>query len=484
MTLADFSHVPQGGAQFPLEYMERRGVIKLEESAEGVLVGHTGPLEPSLISELEFFLSRPIRFVPLPPQDLSEFLGHRFTDGAPRAPERDLRETLDTLAHDAPLVNLVNSILLEGIRRRCSDVHLESHPSGARVRYRIDGILHVGRILPQESFPGVSSRLKIMANLDIIERRLPQDGRMSVQLAGETLEFRISVVPLAEGESIVLRLFQKQGTVPNLSGLGFSKDYIDDLRTSGKSPNGLILITGPTGSGKTTTLNALVQELSNDQTKLLTIEDPVENFLPGVNQIQTNDAIGLSFDTLLRRVLRQDPDILMVGEIRDKTTADLCLRSALTGHLVLSTLHTNDALSSIPRLLNMGVEPYLLAAVLRSCSAQRLVRTLCPDCRVESPPSSAERALVHASGGSIDRLYRPGGCPVCHGTGYRGRTAIGEIYPMDEACEEMIIQGRRHQEFVGYFAAKNRPTLAQDAFRRVADGQISLEELQRVVALS
>jgi type II secretory ATPase GspE/PulE/Tfp pilus assembly ATPase PilB-like protein len=320
-----------------------------------------------------------------------------------------------------------------------------------------------------------------MANLNIIEKRLPQDGRMSVRLLGQAVEFRISVVPLADGESIVLRLFQKKGEITLLDNLGFPAPYLESLRTSIRNPNGLILLTGPTGSGKTTTLNAIVRELSKDQVKVLTIEDPVENFITGVNQIQTNETVGMTFDTVLRRVLRQDPDILMVGEIRDQLTAELCLRSALTGHLVLSTLHTNDALSAIPRLIDMGTEPYLLSAVLRSCSAQRLVRILCPRCRKETRVSPAQAARLGALGTWAETHFEAVGCQECHHTGYAGRTVAGEIFAMDEAAAEMILGEKRRQDFVGHFRKIGCRFLADDLGVRVRAGQTSLEELERVV---
>jgi type II secretory ATPase GspE/PulE/Tfp pilus assembly ATPase PilB-like protein len=285
---------------------------------------------------------------------------------------------------------------------------------------------------------------------------------------------------LADGESIVLRFFQRQGGVSTLESLGFSTRYLDDLRLAAKSTNGLILITGPTGSGKTTTLNALVQELSRDDNKVITIEDPVENIIDGVNQIQTNEAIGLGFDTILRRLLRQDPDILMVGEIRDRKTADLSLRSALTGHLVLSTIHTNDALAAVPRLTNMGAEPFLLGAVLRAVGAQRLVRRLCPECRQVVEPSAAQRAWLKGRL-SDTKFYAGTGCAACGQSGYRGRVAVGEIFLVDDAVEEFISQGRKRKDLETYYRDRGASFLIDDALNKVAEGLTSLDEAEQAV---
>ena len=263
---------------------------------------------------------------------------------------------------------------------------------------------------------------------------------------------------------------------------GFFDSYLEDLRRSCRSTNGLVLITGPTGSGKTTTLNAMIRELATDEKKVLTIEDPVENVLDGVNQIQTNETIGLTFDTILRRLLRQDPDILMVGEIRDKKTAELSLRSALTGHLVLSTLHTNDALSAIPRLTNMGAEPYLLGAVIRAVAAQRLVRKICPSCREPFFPSLSQKAwLTSRLGDKLPPLFAGKGCEECGGSGYHGRTVVSEIFPIDESVEEMIVQGAKRREIETYYRKKKAVFLFDDAVTKLSAGITTLDEIERAV---
>ncbi len=481
--LADYAPLPEGTNQFPLEFIESRGALKLVQEETRILVGLVDDSDVFLKSELKQFFPLPMDFVGIDKQELAEFLSRQYSQmQSSVGPETNEKLLLDKLANDAPVVNLVNNILLEGIRLGCSDIHFEALPKQVRVRYRVDGVLRTGRSLPRTVFPSLSSRIKVMANLNIIERRQPQDGRLSVNVGGRDVEFRVSIVPLTEGESIVLRLFQRQGDVQSLENLGFFDSYLEDLRRSCRSTNGLVLITGPTGSGKTTTLNAMIRELATDEKKVLTIEDPVENVLDGVNQIQTNETIGLTFDTILRRLLRQDPDILMVGEIRDKKTAELSLRSALTGHLVLSTLHTNDALSAIPRLTNMGAEPYLLGAVIRAVAAQRLVRKICPSCREPFFPSLSQKAwLTSRLGDKLPPLFAGKGCEECGGSGYHGRTVVSEIFPIDESVEEMIVQGAKRREIETYYRKKKAVFLFDDAVTKLSAGITTLDEIERAV---
>ena len=480
--LAEFRPLPEGKDQFPLEFIEQRQALKLGVREGTVVVGVVDPDDVFLMEELRHFLRAPVEFLPMAGQELAEHLGGMMSQmgvsDSSSLPEKTL---LDKLANDAPIVNLANTILLEGLRRGCSDIHIEAHPRQIRVRYRIDGVLQIGRTLSRDIFPSLSSRIKIMANLDIIERRQPQDGRLSVGSGGQTVEFRVSIVPLAEGESIVLRVFQRHGEVQSLAELGFSSEYMPRLRKAAMASHGLLLVTGPTGSGKTTTLNALMREISRDENKVITIEDPVENVLDGVNQIQTNEAIGLGFDTLLRRLLRQDPDILMVGEVRDRITADLTVRAALTGHLVLSTLHTNDALSAISRLSDMGVESFLMGSVLRAVAAQRLVRKICPSCRRLVEATAAQAAWLRSVGANPEGLSAGSGCEECRGTGYRGRTVVAEIFPIDEQAEEIIVAGGRRANLEAHYRSLGLPFLLDDAMRLVGSGVTTLTEIERAV---
>jgi len=482
--LGEYAPLPEGENQFPLEFIERRGALKLVQENDRILVGLVEVGDDFLKSELEQFFSVPLQFVEIDSQELAEYLSRQFSQvqSGKQGPEIDEKLMLDKLANDAPVVNLVNNILLEGIRLNCSDIHFEALPKQVRVRYRVDGVLQTGRVLPRTVFPSLSSRVKVMANLNIIERRQPQDGRLSVNVGGRDVEFRVSIVPLTDGESIVLRLFQRQGEVQSLEALGFFDDYLRDLRRACRATNGLVLITGPTGSGKTTTLNAIIRELATDEKKVLTIEDPVENMLDGVNQIQTNETIGLTFDIILRRLLRQDPDILMVGEIRDRKTAELSLRSALTGHLVLSTLHTNDALSAIPRLTNMGAEPYLLGAVIRAVAAQRLVRKICPSCRQPFTPTASQKAwLTSHLRTDLPPLFIGKGCDACNNSGYHGRTVVSEIFVIDDAVEELIVQGAKQKDIETYYKKKKTTFLLDDAVNKLAAGVTTIDEIERAV---
>lgn len=482
--LGEFAPLPEGEHQFPLEFIEKRGALKLLQESDRIVVGLIDISDDVFKLELEQYFSLPLHFLEIDAQELAEYLSRQFSQVQSAKPglESDEKLMLDKLANDAPVVNLVNNILLEGIRLGCSDIHFEALPKQVRVRYRVDGVLQTGRTLPRVVFPSLSSRVKVMANLNIIERRQPQDGRLSVNVGGRDVEFRVSIVPLTDGESIVLRLFQRQGEVQSLESLGFFDGYLRDLRRVCRATNGLVLITGPTGSGKTTTLNAVIRELATEEKKVLTIEDPVENMLDGVNQIQTNEAIGLTFDILLRRLLRQDPDILMVGEIRDRKTAELSLRSALTGHLVLSTLHTNDALSAIPRLTNMGAEAYLLGAVIRAVAAQRLVRKICPSCRQPFTPTPSQKAwLTTHLGNEIPPLFIGKGCEICRQSGYHGRTVLSEIFVIDDALEEMIVRGAKQRDMEDYYKGKKAVFLLDDAITKLAAGITTIDEIERAV---
>jgi type II secretory ATPase GspE/PulE/Tfp pilus assembly ATPase PilB-like protein len=480
-SLADYSPLPDAERQYPLDYMTANSVIKLDENDARVVVGICDSDDTALRESLREFHGKPVEFRCIDRADLSVYLGRRLAEaeGRARALPEEERLRLDRLANDAPIVNLVNGLLIEAIHRGASDVHIESFPDRARIRYRIDGVLQAAGTIDAARFPAVSSRVKIMANLNIMERRLPQDGRISVNIGEGSYDVRVSIVPIANGESVVLRLFATCGRPLGLDELGLDGRSVSSLRGLVASPHGLVLATGPTGSGKSTTLNALIREIASDRIKAVTIEDPVEYRIPGVSQIQTHDRIGLTFDSLLRRVLRQDPDVIMVGEIRDSATAELCLRAALTGHLVLSTLHTNDAISVIHRLRDMGLEPYLIAAVLRGVIAQRLVRTVCRSCATRRAPSRRERALLEANGIRHPTLAAGRGCDACGGTGYKGRTTIAEAFSVDPAVEEMILRAERLSTLAEYLHAQGFTSLARDGLRKAARGVTTIEEVER-----
>ena len=382
----------------------------------------------------------------------------------------------------APVVNIINAICIEAIRLESSDIHIEAHADSVHIRYRIDGVLRSVKKIDKSVFLTISNRVKIMANLNPLEQRLPQDGRMSVSIEKSTIDLRVSIIPVANGESIVLRIFNTSAKLRTLDELGFYPHDLDAIKTAVKQPFGLILLTGPTGSGKTTTLHALIASLPIPELKIITIEDPVEQLIPGVNQVQVNDEINLSFDGMLRRVLRQDPNVIMVGEIRDTPTAELALRSALTGHLILSTLHTNDSVSVITRLENMGLDPYLIAAVLRCSVAQRLVRKVCPLCRKKVSINKQVKSLLLKYKVTGDVMYESEGCPDCEYTGYKGRTVIGEVFTMNKNIEEMIASRKPLADIARYAAAHTgMGSMAKNALQKTVDGITTLREIEREV---
>jgi general secretion pathway protein E/type IV pilus assembly protein PilB len=485
-SMEDFGPIPEGSSQYPIEFIETRGLIKLRETEALVEVGFTDKADEAAKNSLRSFHGKPVAFMPLDPAELSAFLGSKLGDETQEAKGAAAQDgqavLLDKLANDAPVVNLVNSICIDGIRCGASDIHLES-AGELRVRYRIDGALRTVKKLEARRFPAISSRIKIMANLNILERRQPQDGRITVRLGKDQVDFRVSIVPIAGGESIVLRILGRKAA-GSLDELGFSQAQLEALRRLLRSPHGLILLTGPTGSGKTTTLNALLRELVSESAKIITIEDPVEFLVEGANQIQINEQIGLGFDTLLRRVLRQDPNIIMIGEIRDSATAAIALRAALTGHLVLSTLHTNDAVSVMPRLVNMGIEPYLIASALRGAAAQRLVRRVCPRCAAERAASPEERRLLEAAGIRTWTLREGRGCDSCAATGFSGRTVAAEVFAVDPGLEELILGRANAAALREHLSKRGMKTLWEDGLEKAARGTTTVGEAAREIAFS
>jgi general secretion pathway protein E len=396
----------------------------------------------------------------------------------------EIEETGDLLddTGDAPMIKLVNLLLAQAIKDRASDIHIEPYQNSVKVRYRIDGMLYNTLTLPRKVQSALTSRIKIMAKLNIAEKRLPQDGRIDVKIGDKGTDIRVSVIPTAFGERVVLRLLDKTGTILNLSDLGLDNRRIKDFNELIKSPYGIILVTGPTGSGKTTTLYAALSSINSSEINIITIEDPIEYQIEGIGQIQVNPKIDLTFATGLRSIVRQDPDVILVGEIRDKETAEIAIQSSLTGHLVFSTLHTNDAASAITRLIDMEIEPFLISSSMIAIVAQRLVRVLCPKCRESYVPAPESLANIGLNKGALaaQPLYRKKGCHACMHTGYRGRTAIFEIMVMNEDMKRLILKtsdsNNIHEE-----AIKNgMTTLMQDGARKVLEGTTTIEEVLRV----
>ncbi|MGH7849101.1 MAG: type IV-A pilus assembly ATPase PilB [Thermodesulfobacteriota bacterium] len=394
---------------------------------------------------------------------------------------------LERASEEAPVIKLVNHLLMDSIRKGASDIHIEPYEKSLRVRYRIDGVLYDIMHPPLKLKNAVSSRIKVMSSLDIAERRLPQDGRIKVKMnQNRTMEYRVSVVPTLFGEKVVMRILDKESLQLDLTKLGFYEDQLEVFRRSIYQPFGMVLITGPTGSGKTTTLYSSLMDLNQADVNISTAEDPVEYSLPGVNQVQVHEEIGLTFASCLRSFLRQDPDILLVGEIRDYETAEIAIKSALTGHLVLSTLHTNDAPSTITRLLNMGVEPFLVTASLNAIVAQRLVRVVCHDCKQETevapqvlidlgvPPKEVSDYIVYKGKGE--------GCKTCSGTGYKGRLAVFEVMELTDELKEFILSGASSLEIKREAFRQGMRTLRQSALQKLKNGITSIEEVVRNTA--
>ncbi len=398
------------------------------------------------------------------------------------AGEEDVEQLRD-MASEAPVIRLVNLIVQRAVALRASDIHVEPFESRLKVRYRVDGVLQEGEAPPVNLSAAVISRIKLMARLNIAERRLPQDGRIEMRVQGNDLDIRVSSVPTMHGESVVLRLLNRESVVLDFAALGFGAQPYRRLLDLLRIPHGVLLVTGPTGSGKTTTLYTALNQLNTSQSKLITVEDPVEYQLEGINQIQVKPAIGLTFASALRSIVRQDPDIIMVGEMRDLETARICIQSALTGHMVLSTLHTNDAPGSVTRLLEMGVEDYLLTSTLNGVLAQRLVRKLCMHCReawTPLPELVREMCLDALAGGADVTLYRARGCAQCNGTGYHGRVAIIEVLTVSDGIRRLILQHADAGTLMRAAREEGMLTLHEDGCLKALAGVTSLDEVIRV----
>ncbi|MFQ5480077.1 MAG: type II secretion system ATPase GspE [Thermodesulfobacteriota bacterium] len=395
-------------------------------------------------------------------------------------------EQLKDMALEAPVINLVNMLIRNAIERKASDIHIEPYENTIHIRYRVDGIMYDVESMPKRLHPAISSRIKIMAKLNIAERRLPQDGRIKLKLSGKGIDIRVSIIPTLHGESLVMRLLDPDG-VMTLESLGFSKARRDAFSDMINQPHGMVLVTGPTGSGKSTTLYAALSKVDITSKKVITIEDPVEYKLEGLNQIQVKPKIGLTFGNGLRSIVRQDPDVVLVGEIRDTETADIAIHSALTGHMILSTLHTNDAPGAITRLIDMGVEGYLISSSLLGVLAQRLVRVICESCKVEVTPEPEMRRRIADEYRRVKDLndkdivtYRGTGCTECSNSGYRGRTGLFELMLVNDEIRHLIVE-KSSSDVIRQKAIENgMVTLREDGWKKVLSGKTTVEEVGRV----
>jgi type IV pilus assembly protein PilB len=388
------------------------------------------------------------------------------------------------LVEEAPIVKLVNLLVTQAVEQRASDIHIEPQERDLRIRFRIDGVLHEVMRSPKSIQSGVISRLKIMADMDIAERRIPQDGRVGLVVGGRAIDLRVASLPTVYGEKIVLRILDKSNVLLRLEDLGFSEASFGRFESAYTKPYGMILVTGPTGSGKSTTLYATLNILNQPDRNIITVEDPVEYRLSGVNQVQTNNKAGLTFASALRSILRSDPDVVLIGEIRDRETAQIAIEAALTGHLVLSTLHTNDAPSAVSRLIEMGIEPFLVSSAIDAVLAQRLARRLCPKCKEPYVPTRealAENRFPIGPDEELPTLYRTVGCSWCSRTGYRGRLALHEVMLMSEELERLAVERRSSDEIRRVAVGQGMVELRGDGIAKVRAGITSIEEIQRVV---
>ena len=401
------------------------------------------------------------------------------------APTFDLNDVPDVLIDESPTIKIVNSLIQQAVKERASDIHIEPRSHDVRIRFRIDGVLREAMIIPRQSLASVVSRIKIMADMDIAEKRIPLDGRIQVRVNKENIDLRVSSIPTVFGEKVVIRILDKSAVAVTLDRLGFSPEVLEIYRKIIFRSNGMVLITGPTGSGKTTTLYSTLNEINSPEKNIITIEDPVEYVLDNINQIKVNTKAGLTFAKGLRAILRQDPDIVMVGEIRDNETASIAVRAATTGHLVFSTLHTNDAAGALPRLIDMEVEPFLVASSVVAVLAQRLVRVICPWCKrsFQLPDHCVERDFLGVSGKVPVTLYRGSGCSYCAQTGYIGRMAIQELLPITQVQRNMIIARASAEEIKHSAVQQGMVGITQDGIQKVLIGLTTIQEVMRVALL-
>lgn len=487
---------PSPEIRFSYAFAKERGLVVLDGEANPAVIGVRGEPDPWALLEARRIANKAIDIEAMPGEAFERRLSEIYSaqgidadslvlgdeEGDLAALADGLPTTADLLdaQDDAPMITLINRVIAEAVKLKASDIHVEPYEKTLSVRLRIDGVLREVLSLPARVASALVSRIKVMARLDIAEKRVPQDGRISLALGGKTVDVRVSTLPARFGERVVMRILDKEEARFELDALGMPPAMLADLKKALARPNGVILVSGPTGSGKTTTLYGALTELNDPSRNILTVEDPVEYAIDGVGQTQINPKVGMTFATGLRAILRQDPDIVMVGEIRDVETAEIAIQAALTGHLVLSTVHTNSAVGAVTRLRDMGVEPFLLSSTIAAVIAQRLVRRLCPACKEPYAPDAAERRILEI-GPDVDvTIYRGKGCGRCAGAGYEGRMGVYEIAVIDDAMRRMIHDDASEKQLSDH-AFASRDTLARCGFRRVLDGETSIEEVLRVV---
>ncbi|MCX7918680.1 MAG: type II secretion system ATPase GspE [bacterium] len=488
--------------EIPLTVAKTYKIFPLKQENGTVLVALSDPLNVKILDDLRLLLDKPVQGAIATEEDINDAINmyygigeetiekvvelmqqqtEEMRDIRPDTTQIDLTD-LEAIAHEEPVIRLVNLLLLQAIKDRASDLHVEPFSDSFRVRYRVDGVLHELPPPPKHLQLGVCSRLKVMAGMDIAERRMPQDGRIKLNLAGRQIDLRVSTIPTVWGESIVMRILDKSMMMMGLEQIGLLPEVHEKLKVIIDKPNGILLVTGPTGCGKTTTLYSALNEIYTPELKVITTEDPVEYELEGVVQVNINENIGLTFARCLRSILRQDPDVIMVGEIRDLETAQIAIQASLTGHLVLSTLHTNDAASTITRLIDMDIEPFLISSTLEAVVAQRLIRTICPACRSEYTPEASlfkEMGIDPADVAGIP-FYHGRGCEDCNYTGYKGRIGIFELLEVNDEIRDLILE-RASTMHIARAARKNgMQTMREDGWQKVLAGITTMDEVLRV----
>ena len=470
----------------PKEFAKRNMLIPLKQEGDRLFVAMADPMDFFAIDDLRLSTGFHIEVAIASKDDILRAINKYYDidDSVEEflniAPQQEVREQEKLVEDDSPIVRLVNQILQMAVEQRASDIHIDPHETKVVIRYRIDGILRTERALPKHMQGMLTARIKILANMDITEHRVPQDGRIKMNIDFHPIDLRVSTLPTIYGEKIVMRVLDLGAALNDLNKLGFNKVNLQRFIQLIEQPTGIVLITGPTGSGKSSTLYAALNRLNSEHVNIITIEDPVEYQLEGVNQIQVNPNVGMTFAEGLRSILRQDPNIIMVGEIRDRETAEVAIRASLTGHLVLSTLHTNDALSTVARLIDMGVEPFLVATSLSGVVSQRLVRRVCRDCQQEQEPTKREIDIFARRGLKIEKVMRGRGCPTCNMTGYKGRIALHELMVMSDEMRKVILNGEPLSK-LREIAIKNKMIfLIDDGLLKVKQGLTTTEEVLRV----
>ncbi|WP_391209886.1 GspE/PulE family protein [Psychrobacillus sp. L4] len=489
VSLNQFSIEPELIQLVPKELVKRTNIMPIRKDRNKLLIAMADPMDYFAIEEVRMATGCQIETSIATKDDLyrtitkyydlQESMDLALSDMTPTELENDTQ----IMDEDSPIVRLVNQIVANGVAQRASDIHFDPQDKELRVRYRVDGMLKTERALPKHMQNVILARIKIMGNLNITENRIPQDGRIKLAVNMKPVDIRLSTLPTIYGEKVVMRILDLSSALNNMGKLGFNEKNYQTFNEMIEKPNGIVLITGPTGSGKSSTLYAALNKLNGEDVNIITVEDPVEYQLEGINQIQVREEVGLTFAAGLRSILRQDPDIVMVGEIRDLETAQIAVRASLTGHLVLSTLHTNSAVESVSRMRDMGVEPFLLSSSLVGVVAQRLVRKVCRDCSEVQKPKEREIEIFAEHGMTVQEVRRGRGCPSCNHTGYRGRIAIHEVLAVDEFVKDVILTGksnallREHMKEMAYYS------LLEDGLLKVQEGLTTTEEILRVATI-